>query len=143
MTKHILHIDDEPPIFLRPFYDAVRIAGYRLNIARTGQSAGDYLTSDPIILDIYMPDESSIEANPTDGPEGIRIYRFIRRQAELENIPIVCLTVVGREDEILRQLENEERDKHGNTKLLTLLTKPSRPSELLKAIQDALKEKDS
>lgn len=116
--KEVLIIDDEPQI--RKLLEiSLGNSGYRVikaSNAREGLEAASHYSPDLIILDIGLPDE--------DG------HAVLRRLREWYTNPILILSVLDNESDIISALDNGAND---------YLCKPFRTGELLARIRSALR----
>lgn len=117
----ILVVDDDETI-LANVADMLRIAGYRLLMARDGSKGLqvlEYHTPDLIISDIAMP-----------GMDGYQFYEAVRSNPAWTRIPFVFLTARGEQQDI-RQGYQLGADHY--------LTKPFEPEDLLITVESRLK----
>lgn len=81
MARHILVVDDEPPV-REALRRALTLDGYRVSLAGDGSEALEVLgaeTPDAIVLDILMPP-----------PDGLEVCRSLRRAGD--RTPVLMLT---------------------------------------------------
>ena len=83
----------------------------------------------PIALDVMMPKES-----------GINMYRELKNDPELRNIPVIMLSALAKKTffHSQRVLDDYKGEKVPEPE--AYIEKPPEPDELLKAIQNALQE---
>lgn len=125
MTKslHILVVDDEPDVVEIITYNLLK-ANYTVQRAYNGQQCLEVARirkPDLIIMDIRMPVMNGIEA-----------CRELRKNVELNNIPVLFLTADSDEYTTISAF-----DAGGNH----FITKPIRPSLLILLIQEIVSEK--
>jgi DNA-binding response OmpR family regulator len=142
MVKRILFIDDDPA-FVEPFIEALRIADYDV------EHQGDFLSGfkaaqryifDLIILDLILPmgrgNGGQVEWKDR-GPEeevGLRLHAAIRNDPNLNNVPIIFLTVINEQD-IRKHIRHREK-RYFRT--CSILVKPTLPSTLLREVKYVL-----
>ncbi len=116
----VLVVDDEPQI-LRFLRTSLSAHGYRVLEASRAQEALTRATTerpDVVMLDLGLPDMDGLEV--------------IRRLREWSNIPIIVLSVRGREDDKVAALDRGADD---------YLTKPFGMGELLARLRAALRHR--
>jgi len=116
--SRILVVDDETAV-LDAVRGALESAGYRVQVARDGESALRLARLEPpdlIILDILLP-----------GISGLEVCRIIRQES---GIPILMLTALGDETDKVAGLEQGADD---------YLTKPFGARELLARVRALLR----
>ncbi len=114
-TEQLYHIKDQ----LEEFYDVTCV--------KTGEAAFRFLAKkkcDLILLDYIMP--------VIDGPE---VLRRIRETKEWADIPIIFLTGVSEKKKVIKALTELRPQGY--------LVKPSKKSEIVSKIIDALEEKEN
>ncbi len=98
--------------------------GYEVTHAEDGKSAWELLQQDSaftvIILDVKMPEMN-----------GFEVLKNLRKHPDLEDIPVIILTSMGKEQDIVHGLELGAND---------YILKPFSPVELLARIQRFLKK---
>ncbi len=105
----ILVVDDEPPI-VRLVKAKLRVDGYEVLTASSGEQALEILTQespDLVVLDVMMPDMDGFET--------------LRRIRQVSNVPVVMLTARGSDMDKLKGLQSGADD---------YITKPFNPDEL-------------
>jgi two-component system KDP operon response regulator KdpE len=118
LSGHVLVVDDEPQI-LRGLQTVLRVAGYDVETAATGQQALALAAMRPpeaVILDLVLPDRS-----------GVEVCRELRRWSQA---PILVLSVVSDEREKIEALDAGADD---------YVTKPFGVEELLARLRAALR----
>lgn len=118
MGEKILIVDDDP-ISVELVEHGLNRAGYEIITAKDGQEAlRAFFSNQPdlVILDISMPKLSG--------------YEVCQRIREMSNTPIIMLTALGREQDIVKGLDLGADD---------YLTKPFRVGELLARIRANLR----
>jgi CheY-like chemotaxis protein len=131
MAKKVLIVDDE--LDMRIFIiTLLETSGYKplsasdgvegLEIARRKKPA-------LVILDVMMPKES-----------GINMYRELKNDPELRNIPVIMLSALAKKTffHSQRVLDDYKGEKVPEPE--AYIEKPPEPDELLEAIQSALQE---
>ena len=94
--ENILVVDDEEDILELLRYNLAR-EGYQVTLASTGEEALRKLTlegADLIILDLMLP-----------GIDGLEVTRRLKTNAKTAQIPIVMLTAIGEEADVVAGLE--------------------------------------
>jgi DNA-binding response OmpR family regulator len=117
----VIIVEDEPDT-ADMFAEILRIQGYRVKKAYGGTAGIDLITRetpDAVVLDLMMPDVS-----------GLEVFRFMRRDPGLENVPVVVVSGRPMPEEMLIGEEN-------HTTLY--LMKPIGVTELTGAIENVLK----
>ena len=129
MSRRVLTVDDDPDItmFVKTVLEE---NGYTPLVARNGE-AGLSMARDEapdlIILDVLMPKQS-----------GIRMYRELKRDESLKNIPVIILSGIAkrtflRSQEALTAFGDEpipEPDVY--------IEKPVEPTELAETVSDLI-----
>lgn len=118
MAEKILIVDDDP-ISLELVTHGLQAEGYQILSAQDGQEAlRAFFNNQPdlVVLDITMP--------KLDG------YEVCRRVREMSSTPIIMLTALGREENVIKGLDLGADD---------YLTKPFRVGELLARIRANLR----
>ena len=109
MTATVLLIDDDKDVG-QMLHDTLSHSGYKTLYVQDGQSGLDILQEQPVdlvLLDLMLP-----------GVDGWEICRRIR---EFSDVPIIILSALGREQEVIRGLELGADD---------YITKPFRLGEM-------------
>ena len=81
--KTVIIVEDEPDA-AEMFAEMMRVSGYRVvKISSSTPAIGIISTEKPdvVILDVMMPDIS-----------GLEVLRFMRREPELKNIPVILVS---------------------------------------------------
>jgi DNA-binding response OmpR family regulator len=123
--KKILVVEDEPDT-AEMFAEMLRLRGYRVFKAYGSASAMRQLSlekPDAIVLDIMMPDIS-----------GLEVLHYIRREPALATIPVIVVSAKG----LLSDIKNGM-----DAGAALYLTKPVAYSELIKAVEDAIRKVNS
>ena len=118
MSNKILIVDDDPDS-IELVENGLQIEGYQTITATDGQEAMQVFFSgqpDLLVLDITMPKLNG--------------YEVCRRVREISDVPIIMLTALGREEDIVKGLDLGADD---------YLTKPFRVGELLARIRANLR----
>lgn len=116
----VIIVEDEPDT-ADMFAEILRIQGYRVKKAYGGTAGIDLITRetpDAVVLDLMMPDVS-----------GLEVFRFMRRDPGLENVPVVVVSGRPMPEEML-----DAQWKHTTLYLM----KPIGVSELTDAIKHVL-----
>ena len=119
--KHILIIEDEKDIAELLEYN-LGVGGYYTYVANNGETGlkvARKQNPDLILLDLMLP-----------GIQGLDVCRIIKTDEDTENIPIVMLTALGQEENIVKGLESGADD---------YITKPFSFKILLARIESVLR----
>lgn len=111
---NILVVDDEP-IERQTLSDILRLEGYRVAAAATGEAAVDYVRLNPvdlILLDLRMP-----------GMSGLDVIKVVKRTAP--DVEIILLTAHGSMDSAIEALRSRIQD---------YLLKPASPTLILESV---------
>ncbi|MFA0752627.1 MAG: hypothetical protein IMHGJWDQ_000383 [Candidatus Fervidibacter sp.] len=126
MAKRVLIVEDEAAVRL-VVAEALRLEGFEVREARTGEEALEMLLKDPpdlVILDVLMP-----------GMDGLTVCQKIRQLPEpLNKTPVVMLTAID------TQL-GERMGKEVGADLY--LTKPFSPRELRQNVRELLAQREA
>lgn len=130
MAKKVLVVDDE--LDMRTFLTTLlETNGYKPVSAEDGihglEVARDKMPA-LIILDIMMPKES-----------GINLYRELKSDPELKDIPVIMLSALSRKTFFHSQRVLDEYKGEKIPEPAAYIEKPPEPDELLEAIQESLK----
>ncbi len=123
MSKRILLCDDEIHI-LRAAEFKFKRAGYDVEIAGDGQEAWEAIqrqTPDILITDCQMP-----------RMDGFGLVQKVRGNPATAGLPVLMLTAKG--------FELSQRELTAKWNVLAVIAKPFSPRELLKRVDDVLKE---
>ena len=118
MPKKILLVDDEPEI-LEICRDYLKASGYEVVTAKDGAhglSAARREKPDLVVLDLMMP-----------GIDGWEVYRQMRADKELMEIPVIIVTAKAQSIDKVLGLQV--------AKVADYITKPFGPKELINSIQ--------
>ncbi|MEW6348326.1 MAG: response regulator [Thermodesulfobacteriota bacterium] len=128
MAKKILVVDDEPDM-LTFLTTLLEDSGYDTITAMDGDEALVKAKSekpDLISLDLLMPNKT-----------GIKMYRELRKDDEIKDIPVVMVTGFGKDD--VPQMDFKEWIKHRAIKPPeAYIEKPVEKDVLLEAIKKAI-----
>ena len=119
--KHILIIEDEKDIAELLEYN-LGVGGYQTHVANNGETGLKVARKqhpDLILLDLMLP-----------GIQGLDVCQIIKTDEDTENIPIVMLTALGQEENIVKGLESGADD---------YITKPFSFKILLARIESVLR----
>lgn len=121
MEKKILIVDDDADI--RTFCSSVvEDSGYKPEIAVNGEEAIEKIRKDKpdlIILDILMPKES-----------GIKMYREVKTDPDLSDIPVVVFSGIAKRTFIRSQEALAESEDQAIPEPEAYLEKPVEPEEM-------------
>ena len=130
MTKKVLVVDDE--LDMRTFVTTLlETSGYKPLSAEDGVKGLELARERKpslIILDIMMPKES-----------GIQMYRELRTDPALKDIPVVILSALSKKTFFHSQKVLDEYKGEKIPEPEAYIEKPPEPEELLEAIQNNLK----
>ena len=131
MAKKVLVVDDE--LDMRIFIiTLLETSGYKPLSANDGVEGLEIARQKKpalVILDVMMPKES-----------GINMYRELKNDPELRNIPVIILSALAKKTffHSQRVLDDYKGEKVPEPE--AYIEKPPEPEELLEAIQNALQE---
>ncbi|OKH39473.1 hybrid sensor histidine kinase/response regulator [[Phormidium ambiguum] IAM M-71] len=117
-----LLIVDDNPTNIKLLYDLLKDQGFRILVAKDGQSAIEKLevaNPDLVLLDVMMP-----------GIDGFTTCQIIKSQPKYQDLPIIFMTALS---------ENENKVKGLSLGAVDYITKPFQPDELLARINLHLK----
>jgi len=120
-TDAILVVDDNPAN-IKVLFDCLRRAGYKVLVARDGNSALEKLretTASLVLLDVMMP-----------GLDGFATCRQMRAEPQIQDIPVIFLTALNDTESKVRGLELGAVD---------YITKPFHHEEVLSRVRLHLK----
>ncbi|HEU20118.1 MAG TPA: response regulator [Deltaproteobacteria bacterium] len=126
MAKKILTVDDDPDIiaFVKTVLEE---NGYAPIIARNGEAGLAMVRQEKpalVILDVLMPKQS-----------GIRMYREMRYDEELKNIPVVVLSGIAKRTFLRSQEALTEFGDQPVPEPDAYIEKPVEPEELAEVIK--------
>lgn len=126
MSKKVLIVDDDPDV--RMFNSTVvEENGYTPMEASNGEEALKIIKKDPpaiVLLDVLMPKQS-----------GIRLYRELKTDTALLNIPVIILSGVAKRTFLRSQKALTEFGDKPVPEPESYLEKPVEPDELAKEIK--------
>jgi twitching motility two-component system response regulator PilH len=126
MSKKVLIVDDDPDV--RMFNSTVvEENGYSPMEASNGEEALKLIKKAPpalVLLDVLMPKQS-----------GIRLYRELKTDEELLNIPVIILSGVAKRTFLRSQKALTEFGDKPVPEPESYLEKPVEPDELAKEIK--------
>ncbi len=126
MSKKVLVVDDDPDV--RSFVVTVLEENeYIPLVAQDGVEGLEKIEKDPpdlVILDVLMPRGS-----------GIRLYRKLKTDKKLNNIPVIMFTGIALRSFLKSQKALAEFNGEEVPKPDIYLEKPVEPEELIEAIQ--------
>jgi CheY-like chemotaxis protein len=129
MAKKVLVVDDE--LDMRIFITTLlETSGYKPLSAVDGKEGLEIARRNKpklVILDVMMPNES-----------GINLYRELKNDPELKNIPVIMLTALSKKTFFHSQRVLDEYKGEKVPEPEAYIEKPPEPDELLEAIQNAL-----
>ena len=130
MAKKILVVDDE--LDIRTFIiTLLETEGYKPLSAVDGKEGLEIARRDKpslIILDVMMPRES-----------GITMYRELKNDPELKDIPVIMLSALAKKTFFHSQKVLDEYKEEKIPEPSAYIEKPPEPEELLEALQNSLK----
>lgn len=129
MAKKVLVVDDE--LDMRIFVTTLlETSGYKPLSAVDGKEGLEIARQKKpklVILDVMMPNES-----------GINLYRELKNDPELKNIPVIMLSALSKKTFFHSQRVLDEYKGEKVPEPEAYIEKPPEPDELLEAIQNAL-----
>ncbi len=129
MAKKVLVVDDE--LDMRIFITTLlETSGYKPLSAVDGKEGLEIARQKKpklVILDVMMPNES-----------GINLYRELKNDPELKNIPVIMLSALSKKTFFHSQRVLDEYKGEKVPEPEAYIEKPPEPDELLEAIQKAL-----
>jgi CheY-like chemotaxis protein len=130
MAKRVLVVDDE--LDMRTFISTLlETNGYKPVPAVNGEEGLELARKEKpilIILDVMMPKES-----------GIVMYREIKNDPVLKDIPVIMLSALSKKTFLHSQKLLDEYKGENIPQPSAYIEKPPEPDELLEAIEEALK----
>jgi len=129
MSRRVLAVDDDPDItmFVKTVLEE---NGYTPLIARNGETglaiARDE-SPDLIILDVLMPKQS-----------GIRMYRELKSDESLKNIPVIILSGIAKRTFLRSQEALTEFGDESIPEPDVYIEKPVEPLELAETVKDLI-----
>lgn len=130
MAKRVLVVDDE--LDIRIFISTLlETNGYKPLVAEDGTQGLEMARKEKpslIILDIMMPRES-----------GITMYREMKNDPGLKDIPVIMLSALARKTFLHSQKVLDEYKGEAVPEPAAYIEKPPEPDELLEAIQNSIK----
>jgi DNA-binding response OmpR family regulator len=130
MAKKVLVVDDE--LDMRTFITTLlETNGFKPLTAQDGFQGLEVARKNKpslIILDIMMPRES-----------GINLYRELRNDPDLKEIPVIMLSALSKKTFFHSQKVLDEYKGEKIPEPASYIEKPPEPDELLEAIRNALK----
>ena len=130
MAKKVLVVDDE--LDMRTYITTLlETNGYKPVSAINGVEGLEIARREKpalIILDVMMPKES-----------GINMYRELKNDPELSNIPVIILSALSKKTFFHSQKVLDEYKEEKIPEPATYIEKPPEPEELLEEIQNCLK----
>ncbi|MBC8458831.1 MAG: response regulator [Deltaproteobacteria bacterium] len=130
MAKKVLVVDDE--LDMRTYITTLlETNGYKPVSAINGVEGLEVVRREKpalIILDVMMPKES-----------GINMYRELKNDPELSNIPVIILSALSKKTFFHSQKVLDEYKEEKIPEPATYIEKPPEPEELLEEIRNCLK----
>jgi len=130
MAKKVLVVDDE--LDMRTYIvTLLETNGYKPVSAINGAEGLQVVRREKpalIILDVMMPKES-----------GINMYRELKNDPELSNIPVIILSAISKKTFFHSQKVLDEYKEEKIPEPTTYIEKPPEPEELLEEIRNCLK----
>jgi CheY-like chemotaxis protein len=129
MAKKVLVVDDEMDmrIFITTLLET---SGYKPLSAVDGKEGWEIACQKKpklVILDVMMPNES-----------GINLYRQLKSDPELKDIPVIMLSALSKKTFFHSQRVLDEYKGEKVPEPQAYIEKPPEPDELLEAIQKAI-----
>lgn len=128
MAKKVLIVDDDAD-FREAITTLLEAKGYDVITAENGQKGFDEAKSklpSVVLLDVMMTNKS----------EGFNIARSLQKDAKTAKIPIILVTGIRKDMNLPFGFEPD----NNWLPVKTVLEKPVKPDQLLKAIEEATKE---
>ena len=130
MAKKVLIVDDEPD--MRTYISTLlETNGYKPILAVDGVEGLESARREKpalIILDVLMPKDS-----------GINMYRELKNDPELNDIPVIMLSAISRKTFFHSQKVLDEYKGEKIPEPAAYIEKPAEPEELLEEIRNCLK----
>jgi len=129
MSKKVLIVDDEPDmrVFLTTLLETNGFKPLSAEDGRQGMEIARNRKPALIILDVMMPKES-----------GIGMYRELKGDPELKDIPVIMLSALSRKTFFHSQRVLDEYRGEKIPEPAAYMEKPPEPDELLEAIRKCL-----
>jgi len=129
MSKKVLIVDDEPDmrVFLTTLLETNGFKPLSAEDGRQGLEIARKRKPALIILDVMMPKES-----------GIGMYRELKGDPDLKDIPVIMLSALSRKTFFHSQRVLDEYRGEKIPEPATYMEKPPEPEELLEAIRKCL-----
>ena len=130
MARKVLVVDDE--LDMRIFISTLlETSGYKPFSAVDGKEGLELARKHKpalVILDVMMPKES-----------GINMYRELKNDPEMKDIPVIMLSALSRKTFFHSQKLLDEYKGESIPEPVAYIEKPPEPEELLEAIENCLK----
>ena len=130
MTKKVLVVDDEQ--HMRTFITTLlETSGFKPIAAEDGVKGLELARQQKpsaVILDVMMPKES-----------GIDMYRALKKDPELKDIPVIILSAISKKTFFHSQAVLDKYEGETVPEPAAYIEKPPEPEELLEALQNSLK----
>ena len=130
MAKKVLVVDDE--MDMRTFITTLlETSGYKPLSAADGKEGMEVAREKKpsvIILDVMMPNES-----------GISMYRELKKDPELKDIPVVMVSALSKKTFFHSQRVLDEYEGGKIPEPVAYIEKPPEPEDILGAIENCLK----
>jgi len=129
MSKKVLIVDDEPDmrVFLTTLLETNGFKPLSAEDGRQGMEMARKSKPALIILDVMMPKES-----------GVGMYRELRLDPDLKDIPVIMLSALSRKTFFHSQRVLDEYRGEKIPEPAAYIEKPPEPEQLLEAIQKCL-----
>jgi len=129
MSKKVLIVDDEPDmrVFLTTLLETNGFKPLSAEDGRQGLEIARKRKPALIILDVMMPKES-----------GIGMYRELKSDPELKDVPVIMLSALSRKTFFHSQRVLDEYRGEKIPEPAAYMEKPPEPDELLEAIRKCL-----
>jgi len=130
MAQKVLVVDDE--LNLRTFIiTLLETSGFKPIAAEDGVKGMELARQQKpsaVILDVMMPKES-----------GIDMYRALKKDPELKDIPVIILSAISKKTFFHSQAVLDKYEGETVPEPAAYIEKPPEPEELLEALQNSLK----
>ena len=130
MAQKVLVVDDE--LNVRTFITTLlETSGFKPIAAEDGVKGLELARQQKpsaVIMDVMMPKES-----------GIDMYRALKKDPELKDIPVIILSAISKKTFFLSQAVLDKYEGETVPEPAAYIEKPPEPEELLEALQNSLK----
>ena len=129
MGKTILIVDDDPDVIIY-VSTVLEKTGHQIVTAKNGEEAINKINQyrpDLLLLDVLMPKQS-----------GIKMYRELKTNESLKNIPVVILSGISKRTFLRSQEALAEFGGQPVPEPRAYLEKPAEPEQLTQIVQEIL-----